>query len=624
MSKIIKVIYIIFLFVVVFSINNIFGQEDVPEAEKESPNYTATSYYLIEDVWNTNKTDIEPDTLLIDFVFFDPINNGNFMSASLGAFGHNHRILDITPLSLEQNFRNIHYNHFLQNRSNFKIYNTSSPFSRLYFATGIPKLQYFGGTHAQSVKNFNFGVDFQVINSLGTYQRQRVTMGSASTYLKYVTNNKKYGILASFQFNQFTAQENGGIADDSLFTYNEEPFRPGMPININTKAENKYLDNEFALTHYFDFLAKNDSTISKFTFGKIIHNLQISKQKWLYLEEEVDPFQRPVTHTSLDNTYDSTLFRKISNSLEMENKINFRLHKKENFIGLNFGLKNEIYTIGDYFYKSQINSYTPFLKAYTKIADLNISANYHQMFTHNENAKNDLSLKLSYNIKEHLFSFSYNNINAQADLFYFNYHANYNQWDLPAENSSFNSISFSYKNKFFDGGISSQHIANYVYLNHLAQPTVYDENISLLKSWADFSWTYKILHSQTKLSLHTSNADSILMLPTYTVRERFYFVFYMFKKAMLANAGFELSYIPEYYGAYYSPELMDFYLNNEHKIGNFLMLDIFIGFKVKRLNLFAKMSNAPQGILPYNYFGTPHYPLQDRNFSLGFSWRFYD
>ncbi|MGI6320947.1 MAG: hypothetical protein ACOXZK_08325 [Bacteroidales bacterium] len=40
---------------VVFSINNIFGQEDVPEAEKESPNYTATSYYLIEDVWNTKQ-----------------------------------------------------------------------------------------------------------------------------------------------------------------------------------------------------------------------------------------------------------------------------------------------------------------------------------------------------------------------------------------------------------------------------------------------------------------------------------------------------------------------------------------------------------------------------------------
>ncbi|MGI6320946.1 MAG: putative porin [Bacteroidales bacterium] len=187
----------------------------------------------------------------------------------MGAFGHNqqnfrHHTTELRAKILGIFITIIFYKIVLISKSIIHLH----PFSRLYFATGIPKLQYFGGTHAQSVKNFNFGVDFQVINSLGTYQRQRVTMGSASTYLKYVTNNKKYGILASFQFNQFTAQENGGIADDSLFTYNEEPFRPGMPININTKAENKYLDNEFALTHYFDFLAKNDSTISKFTFGE--------------------------------------------------------------------------------------------------------------------------------------------------------------------------------------------------------------------------------------------------------------------------------------------------------------------------------------------------------------------
>ena len=127
MSKIIKVIYIIFLFVVVFSIKNIFDKK-MFQKQKRNRQTTLLHLTILLKMWNTNKTDIEPDTLLIDFVFFDPINNGNFMSASLGAFGHNHRILDITPLSLEQNFRNIHYNHFLQNRSNFKIIIHLHPF----------------------------------------------------------------------------------------------------------------------------------------------------------------------------------------------------------------------------------------------------------------------------------------------------------------------------------------------------------------------------------------------------------------------------------------------------------------------------------------------------------------
>ena len=63
---------------------------------------------------------------------------------------------------------------------------------------------------------------------------------------------------------------------------------------------------------------------------------------------------------------------------------------------------------------------------------------------------------------------------------------------------------------------------------------------------------------------------------------------------------------------------------DEVKTGNFVMLNVFLNFKVKRANLFVKGVNIAQGLFGYNYIQTPHYPLWDRCVRFGVSWRFFD
>jgi len=98
----------------------------------------------------------------------------------------------------------------------------------------------------------------------------------------------------------------------------------------------------------------------------------------------------------------------------------------------------------------------------------------------------------------------------------------------------------------------------------------------------------------------------------------------MFKKALLAQIGIDLLYNTPYFADSYNPALGAFVLQNEYKAGNYLDAAVFINLKVQRMRIFFKLSNFLSGLIGYNYFTVPHYPMQDRLFRLGISWRFHD
>jgi len=59
-------------------------------------------------------------------------------------------------------------------------------------------------------------------------------------------------------------------------------------------------------------------------------------------------------------------------------------------------------------------------------------------------------------------------------------------------------------------------------------------------------------------------------------------------------------------------------------MGGFAFVDAFLNLRIKRANLFFKMSNIGAGLLGYNYMMTNGYPVAERTFAFGVLWRFYD
>ncbi len=604
--------------------NSLFAQNENKHDSITSPNYKAVFETNLIDFVQENPKWIEQDTTFSLFSEFDAVQNQPYCFSSLGNIGSSHRMLEYQSNTFGFRFKDIPLTQYLITKNNITIFKPSSPYTRLYYVTGSGKQHVIGGNHAQQIKNFLIGLNFGVINSLGIYQHQKTNLSNASVFVNY-NNKKHYGATLIYFFNKATLQENGGLAIDSLFDNNIEPYRAGMPVRFE-KAQNKYVDNNLFFTQFYRFSKSKDSISFFFDLGSIVHSLDLSKGKWIYSDEIVDSTTFDVFYRDSLTTLDSLGFLKLSNSLEWRNGFNFTIGNKNRKLLTYWCLTHEFIDAGDYkvrhFYNNILLNASTILKW-----DSSLYINYGIKYILAGYGKNGYEqiLNFSYKLqKSHIFNLQFTDqINPQS-FFTRSYHSNYYDWQNNFNPTHESKIALSYSNKFVELGIEGISVDNYVFLNKFSLPEAYDEKMNIYSAWSVLSLKWRVLNSQTKLTYHASNADSILMYPNFTVRERLSFVFPMFHNAMIANAGFDVFYTPIFKAAYYNPSMFGFYLNTDKEIGNYIYIDVFLGFKVKRFNFFVKLINAPKGFLPYNYYSTPSYPLPDRQFKIGFSWRFYD
>jgi len=88
--------------------------------------------------------------------------------------------------------------------------------------------------------------------------------------------------------------------------------------------------------------------------------------------------------------------------------------------------------------------------------------------------------------------------------------------------------------------------------------------------------------------------------------------------------GIDLHFLTAYYADAYMPATAVFYMQNDKKIEEQLYIDVFVNFKIKRARMFLKYSHVNAGLLGYNYYSIPGYPMHDRIMQFGISWMFYD
>ena len=82
-------------------------------------------------------------------------------------------------------------------------------------------------------------------------------------------------------------------------------------------------------------------------------------------------------------------------------------------------------------------------------------------------------------------------------------------------------------------------------------------------------------------------------------------------------------YKSAYYAKAYDPVTRQFYLQDDFKIPEYLLLDLYINIRINTVRIFAKWTyfNQKKG---FGYFTTPYYIGQPKVIDLGVSWMFYD
>lgn len=600
-------------------------------------------YYFYDNYIDSsaNYNVIKVDTNLHGFQKYDPVLNYNDFNASLGNIGLASRNIVFTPQVFCGFDQGVHsFDGYLYQNERVRYYSSVSPFTKLGYSMGSKKEQIFSVLHSHNIKKLlTIAVDFKVINSPGRYRFQQASNNKNALFTAYFnTKNKRYGLLANYIYNNINVQENGGIANDTVY----EAYRAGLSdssSSYNLKgAQNIIIDNGFYFKNFVNLFSPsakadtNDSSsikIRKYDLGRITYSFRFHKQVYRYNDNSVNlSYYKNVYIDSLaaqDETYNISF----ENSLYWSNS-EFNTKGESRKLRVSAGAKYDYIEVHSMDSVSYFNNITPFARVRLNFMDdhiMNIGFQYLIDNKRNNNYKIDFSMTKHIGHLEKNFGLTY--LNAvysvqNPSYIYEYYYSDFFKWKLACKNQTILSASMGYQYKKLDIGIKYYRINDYLYFDENSLPQqAFDRPLSVLSIYLKKDFDFGIFGWDNNLVYQYSD-NELINVPAFVGSQSYYFKHDFFKKALYAELGFDLNYNTLYFADGYMPATKEFYRQTDKEIGNYLYIDVFLNFKIKRALFFLKLQHANSGLMGYNYYTTPHYPMQDRLFRFGISWKFYN
>ena len=527
-------------------------------------------------------------------------------------------------------YKTLPYSIYHRSFENWVWHFSPESYTRVDYEWASGKENLFNVVHTQTIDNFQFELDFNTMIAEGLYVRQLVRDINVGTRLSYHTPKNRYGFHFAYIFNLFYLNENGGVANDSL-------FESGLPVqSISVKfnnAENNYQDHDIFFRQYIN-LSKNKTINVKdyYYLGYIVHDFEFSKLKSLYSDHDLNlDYYNTVNYDSLF-TFDSVSSYQIKNSLMWTNYMNddSTLMNRNHFFHLALGVSHTYIKVGDSssnFYNYNI---TPFATIHLRfIRYLNLKMNCLYSF-HGYNDKDitagfDLSWEFENNKENiHTLALKSNFYRYQPDYFYTYYFANTYNWkntDLKKQQLFQVGIEWNYNPYIVD--------LNYYTLQHTIligedmKPMQMTKAANIMQLAVLVPFRYKGFGFDANMYVQYCDQKYIPM-PWFAGRGSVFYGFPMFKKAMFLQLGLEMLYNTPYYANGYNPVMQQFYYQNDKKIGNYTYFDFFANVKVSRFYFHFVLGNFLADVFPKTYFSMLHYPSKGLNFKVGVSWRFHD
>jgi len=171
-------------------------------------------------------------------------------------------------------------------------------------------------------------------------------------------------------------------------------------------------------------------------------------------------------------------------------------------------------------------------------------------------------------------------------------------------------------------------VDNFTYMGIDALPVQHEGGLSILSLKLRKEFILWKLHLDNTVLLQQSTNTDVLSLPLVTARSAFFFS-HLFKfKATAGELDFQLGaeamiHTP-YYAMNYMPATGRYFNQSETQIGNYPYINAFVNLKVKRTRIFIMGDHLNSGLMGYEYFLVPNYPLNIRMIRYGLAWTFYD
>lgn len=518
--------------------------------------------------------------------------------------------------------RNLAYNDLLLKPTDINVFNTDVSVSRAFFSSGPNREQIFQIIHTQKIDTaYSIGLQYNVKSVPGLYRFQKANNTNFNAYLLHNSKSGKYNFIAYFINNKMFRNENGGITNMSLFEDTVIYDRQLTYVNL-IDAENRIKNNYLNFKHNVRLF---DDTTSFPLY--ITHYASFHNHYALFEDEQPNIDYYPSFYIDSLRIFDSTNVRNISNKLTLSNYSSLsETNKKKIRYYISYGIDYTDFYQSLKKNNSLVRSIASTGSKFVLFKNTVLFFDGNMYFGDYNNSDFNAKSILQYNFKNKFIK----NIGAalsfrKSDVMsmYKFYNSNNFKWD-----NDFNKEKTTATELFINTSIgklsfSAYYVNDYVYLAQDILPKQAEEGFLLNKLNYEGEFNLGKFYFYTNAVFqHCNKNNEYISVPDFYINQRFGFEQDMFNHSLKGFIGLEFYYNTEFYPYAYMPALMDFYLQDEIKTGNFIYPNVFIGARIKRARLFLMIENVTSGLLPVNYYNVPYYPLHDRGIRFGVSWKF--
>ena len=639
--------FLLIVFLLIFS--NVFSQKNLIPLTKGAPQRQSQQDSLIVDKGKKDSLKIFKPTIndyliqnqfsdkkVFDTVFtvdksymFTQFNNrDNFGKIQFSNIGSGYQDL-VFNVNKEQNLALLptKKSHFILGIDDVRYYDVKTPTTSFVYHNAMKQGAALQSTYTQNIgKNFNFAVEYMGLRSQGLYRRELAASNNFIFSAKFNSNNNRYKFFTHYIHQNVNNEENGGIADMSLFLGDDSRFknRQNLPVNLEN-TETRFSYRRYYFSQEFQFINSE-----RFPF-KVRHTIFHQANKYRYLQTGTESYyQKPLLEDF--DPYAYKFSKNLSNTVSL-------LFDKPTF-KLEAGVRHQLINLGtDRELPTSVGVAIPLdnkenrlgavgnleIKLWNKI-DLRSNLEYSNGAKFGNFLRSENQLKLE-PIKDYILDA---HVNFQTSKPSFNYLINpsfykdFNYNFMNASNQNILEIGGKVNLKWFQSAIFANYIKidNYAYFtaDYLPKQSAASLNISQIGGEATFS--YKKFNLNTKLLFQTALSEKDLFpMPNFVGRLNVFYQSKAFKNAAEIQTGIKVYYFSTFDSRAYSPLLNEFVLSsNASAIGGKPIADAYFNMKVKRMMIFAEAQHFNTTFMKNRSFAAPIFPIYDFRLNLGIVW----
>lgn len=559
------------------------------------------------------------------------------------------------------------------------FYNTKVPYSEIKYQSGgggeSAENRFQGEISMNMGKKLNVGFDFDYIYSRGFYNSLSNKGVSYDLYASYIGD--KYKMHAYFQNNNFTIIENGGISDTLYISNPDHPnvvnngnFK-GSSLDIPTRMQdtwnrlrgrNLYVTNRYDLGDDTETYPVNDSVM-----GTRKKKDYVSLASVIFTTHYTDQRRRfNSNYSNIANVYTPQLWNgekgwtTLSDpkyEANIDDYMSYYSFKNTLALAMNEGFRKWTKFGLTAFIEHDLRKYSmPFLgieesgtmyglpgasmkeSEYSLLVGGVLTKEKGKFLRYRATAEKDLhnsdyrlegEITTRLNFRNKDFSVKANAYikNISPSFFQNNFSSKYWNWkDMGLKDTRrvyiggeiiFPELSFSQTR--ISGGV--ENITGLIYYDEEKRIAQSNEGIQVIALRLDQNFRSGIFHWDNQAVYQYTKSEEALPLPQWSLYSNIYLTTKL-AKVLTLQLGADAYIHAKYHMPGYEPLTMQFYNQQDMKLGEFPVVSAYLNLHLKYTRFFVMMYNIAEGMGNGQSFSLYRYPVNPRVLKLGISWQF--